>query len=95
MIAPLSETERMDALSSLPSWSYDRERRAFYRQIRLDTFSAAFALMVRIAMEAEKADHHPEWSNVYNRIDIWLTTHDAGDVSVRDARLATIIDAMT
>ncbi len=50
--------------------------------------------MVRIALEAEKADHHPEWSNVYNSIEIWLTTHDADEVSARDVRLAVIIDAM-
>lgn len=60
----------------------------------MENFSAAFALMVRIALEAEKADHHPEWSNVYNSIEIWLTTHDADEVSARDVRLAVIIDAM-
>ncbi len=50
--------------------------------------------MVQIALEAEKADHHPEWTNVYNRIDIWLTTQDTGGVSVRDVELAHVIDRL-
>lgn len=94
MIAPLSETDRNQALAELSRWTYDSGRKAFYRQLRLETFSEAFGLMTRIAIEAEKADHHPEWSNVYNRVDIWLTTHDAGDVSERDVALARLIDAM-
>jgi 4a-hydroxytetrahydrobiopterin dehydratase len=60
----------------------------------LDDFAQALALMVRIGVEADKRDHHPEWSNVYNRIDIWLTTHDAGGISTRDIALAGVIDAM-
>ncbi|KAG5721160.1 hypothetical protein E4T56_gene6188, partial [Termitomyces sp. T112] len=57
---------------------YDAARKAIHRRIRLHDFAQALALMVRIGVEAEKRDHHPEWTNVYNRLDIWLTTHDAG-----------------
>lgn len=92
MIDSLNEEQRAEALSRLPLWSYDAERRALYRQIIASDFSEAFALMIRIALEAEKADHHPEWSNVYNRLDIWLTTHNADGVSARDVALAETID---
>lgn len=91
-IVPLPPHEREAALGHLPAWTYDADRKALYREIVLEDFTAAFALMTRIALEAEKEDHHPEWSNVYNRVSIWLTTHDAGDVSARDVRLAAVID---
>ncbi len=91
-LAPLSPDERTDALRRLSAWNYDADRKALHREIVLEDFTAAFALMTRIALEAEKADHHPEWFNVYNRVNIWLTTHDAGDVSTRDVQLATVID---
>lgn len=92
MVSPLTMEQRTAALAALPAWSYDAARRALYRKIVLKDFSAAMGLIVRIALEAEKADHHPEWANVYNRLEIWLTTHDAGDVSERDVRLAKVID---
>lgn len=92
MIRPLTLDERANALSELREWSYDAGRLALYREFRLTDFSEAFGLMVRIALEAEKADHHPEWANVYNRLQIWLTTHDAGGVSLRDVALARVID---
>lgn len=79
-------------LARLSGWSYDSERRALYRRVVLSDFAAAFGLMARIAIVAEKADHHPEWANVYNRLDIWLTTHDVDGVSARDVALAEIID---
>lgn len=95
MVAALTSEQRAAALASIPHWTYDESRRAFYRRIILKDFSAAMGLMVRVALEAEKADHHPEWSNVYNKLEIWLTTHDAGgDVSERDVKLAKIIDAL-
>lgn len=92
-IAPLTLDERVLALVELSGWEYDQCRRAFYRMIRLTDFAEAVGLMMRIAVEAEKADHHPEWTNVYNRLEIWLTTHDAGDVSQRDIELARIINS--
>ncbi len=87
-MTPLTPDARTEALRRLPFWCYDEERKAFFRHLELDDFSTAFALMTRIALAAEKADHHPEWSNVYNRLDIWLTTHDAGGVSERDVSMA-------
>lgn len=93
-IAALGDAERAAALAELPGWTYDPDRRALFQSFRLTDFSETIGLMVRIAIEAEKADHHPEWSNVYNRLDIWLTTHDAGGVSKRDTRLAVIIGAL-
>lgn len=94
MIEPLTPEERATALSELPDWTYDPARRAFHRQFLLADFGEAIGLMMRIAIKAEKADHHPEWFNVYNRLEIWLTTHDAGDVSSRDLGLARMIDRM-
>ena len=80
------------ALVRLSAWSVDVGRNALHRHIELEDFAATFGLMTRIAILAEKADHHPEWSNVYNRLDIWLTTHDVGGISGRDIALAAAID---
>ena len=92
---PLSPEDRALALLELPSWRYDDERKALFRRIEQPDFIAAFGMMTRIAIAAEKADHHPEWANVYNRVDIWLTTHEAGGVSTRDIGLAAVIDALS
>lgn len=94
MISPLTADERAAVLRALPHWSYDPDRNALYRELRLRDFSEAIGLMMQIALAAEKADHHPEWSNVYNRVEIWLTTHDAKGVSARDVDLADRIDAL-
>ena len=91
-INALTPEQRAAALAALPDWTYDPARRAFHRALRLADFAEAIGLMMRIAVVAEKADHHPEWFNVYNRLEIWLTTHDAGDVSRRDIDLAQAID---
>lgn len=96
MVAQLSEAERKASLGSLPDWTYDPTRDAIFRSLRFDNFAQAFGFMTRIAILAEKADHHPEWFNVYNRVDITLTTHDAGEnggLSTRDVALAQQIDA--
>jgi 4a-hydroxytetrahydrobiopterin dehydratase len=90
----LSKTERDQALLALPEWTFVEDRDALHRRLVLADFSAALGLMVRIGMEAEKADHHPEWFNVYNKLDIWLTTHDAGGVSEKDIALARAIDRL-
>ena len=82
-----------DALSELPGWTYDETRRGIARSFRFRDFSQAFAFMTRVALAAEQADHHPEWSNVWNGVDILLTTHSAGGLTQKDVDLAKRIDA--
>ncbi|MEH6758131.1 MAG: 4a-hydroxytetrahydrobiopterin dehydratase [Parasphingorhabdus sp.] len=96
MVAQLNDAEREAALSGLADWEYDRRRDAISRKFKFADFTEAFAFMTRVALHAEKADHHPEWSNIYNKVDILLTTHDAGEkggLSQRDIDLAKIIEA--
>ncbi len=94
MIEQLNEAERAIALDTLGEWDFDEARDALTRQFVFADFSEAFAFMVRVAFLADKADHHPEWSNVYNRVDILLTTHDAGGLSHRDVDMATAIEKL-
>jgi 4a-hydroxytetrahydrobiopterin dehydratase len=91
--AILSESERAAALVDLPGWTYDEPRNGIAKSFRFADFSAAFAFMTRVALAAEKADHHPDWSNVWNRVDILLSTHSAGGVTAKDAALASAIEA--
>lgn len=94
MIEQLDENERVAALDALGEWDFDDGRDAITRQFLFVDFSEAFAFMTRVALLAEQQDHHPEWSNVWNRVDILLTTHDAGGLSARDVKLAKAIDAL-
>ncbi len=94
MIEALTDEERRDALDGLEEWDYDEARDAITRKLVFADFSEAFGFMARVALLAEKMDHHPEWSNVWNRVDILLTTHDAGGLSTRDIVMAEAIDAM-
>ena len=94
MIEQLDETERASALDGLGEWDFDEARDALTRSFLFRDFSEAFAFMTRVAMLAESQDHHPEWSNIWNRVDILLTTHDAGGLSTRDVKLARAIDAL-
>jgi 4a-hydroxytetrahydrobiopterin dehydratase len=94
VIEQLDEEERAAALDLLGEWDFDEGRDAITRQFLFANFSEAFAFMTRVAMLAEVQDHHPEWSNVWNRVDILLTTHDAGGLSVRDVNMAKAIDAL-
>jgi 4a-hydroxytetrahydrobiopterin dehydratase len=94
MAAPLSSEARTAALAKLPAWSAVEGRDAITRTFTFADFSQAFGFMTQVALLAEKADHHPEWSNVWNRVDILLTTHDAGGLSARDVKLAKQIDAL-
>jgi 4a-hydroxytetrahydrobiopterin dehydratase len=82
------------ALKALPQWAAaPGGRDAVTRSFRFADFNAAFGFMARVALMAEKLDHHPEWSNVYNRLDVTLSTHDAGGVTELDVRLARFMDA--
>jgi 4a-hydroxytetrahydrobiopterin dehydratase len=78
----------------LPSWAVRDDASAIYRSFKFADFSEAFAFMTRVALLAEKLDHHPEWSNVYNRVEITLTTHDADGLSRRDVEMASAIDRL-
>ena len=80
------------ALADLPLWRAAQDGDALVRRLRFADFNAAFGFMARVALAAEKLDHHPEWSNVYNRVDIRLTTHDVGGVTRLDVELAQFID---
>jgi 4a-hydroxytetrahydrobiopterin dehydratase len=74
---------------------WKEEKNSLYRKFEFKDFSQAFAFMTRVALEAEKMNHHPTWSNVWNKVEIWLNTHDAGDtVTDRDRKLAQKIDAL-
>ena len=81
------------ALKELPDWTAVEGRDAISRSFRFADFNAAFGFMSRIAMMAEKLDHHPEWFNVYNRVEVTLATHDADGVTELDVRLARFMDA--
>ena len=91
-MAKLGEAERAAALAALPGWTYDAGRGGIARSLEFADFGEAFAFMTRVALEAEKADHHPDWTNAWNRVDILLTTHSAGGVTARDIALAKRID---
>ena len=93
-VSKLDDQARAEALLDLPTWSYDDVAQGIRRSLRFADFGAAFGFMSHVAILAEKADHHPEWFNVYNRVDILLTTHDAGGLSGRDIDLAKQIDAI-
>lgn len=93
-VPQLNEAERSEALAALPEWRLRADGLAIERQFQFRDFSEAFAFMARVALIAEKHDHHPEWSNVYNRVAITLTTHDAGGLSERDVKMARAIDRL-
>ncbi|MGE5516035.1 MAG: 4a-hydroxytetrahydrobiopterin dehydratase [Bacteroidota bacterium] len=89
----LSGNARATALLGLPGWQECQGRDAIGRAFAFHDFAEAFAFMTRVALAAEKLNHHPDWSNAYNRVDITLSSHDAGGVTERDIRLAHLIDA--
>ena len=75
-------------------WTLDDEQKALVRTFKFKDFSEAFAFLTRVALHAEKVDHHPEFTSVWNRVDFRLTSHDAGEVTDRDRALAGAIDAL-
>ncbi len=81
-------------LAALPQWQLLADGRALHRSFRFADFSAAWGFMTRVALLAEAQNHHPDWRNVYNRVEITLTTHDSGGLTARDVTLARAIDAL-
>ena len=90
----LADVERAQLLIRLSEWSMVKDRDAITRYFRFRDFVEAFAFISAVALLAERAGHHPEWANVYDRVEIILTTHDAGGLTERDAAMAGRIDAL-
>lgn len=88
----LTDSEQETALSCIPRWTLRTDGRAISRTFAFKDFNAAFGFMTRVALAAERQGHHPDWSNVYSRVDITLTTHEAGGLTMRDVTLAQVID---
>ncbi|WP_271439163.1 4a-hydroxytetrahydrobiopterin dehydratase [Pontixanthobacter luteolus] len=93
-VAKLTEAERDDALIQLDGWTLGRDGAAIERTFKFANFVEAFGFMTSVAILAEKQDHHPEWFNVYKRVEITLTTHDADGLSQRDIKLAKAIEEL-
>ena len=91
-VAKLSDQEVATALAKLPGWGQVEGRSAIAKKFQFADFNAAWGFMYRVALAAEKQDHHPEWFNVWNRVEITLSTHDAGGLSARDVKLAEAIE---
>ena len=96
MTTKLTDAQRAEQLTPLfqAGWALVEDRDAITRAFRFKDFNAAFGFMCRAALVAEKMDHHPEWSNVYNRVEVTLTTHDAGGLTELDTKLAAAMDAI-
>ena len=94
MVEKLTSVARAAALGKLKGWREADGRDAIHKSLRFKDFNEAFGFMARVALAAEKADHHPEWSNVYNKIEITLTTHECDGLSARDIKLAEFIDTL-
>jgi len=94
VVARLEGNARKQALAGLKGWKEAADRDALVKDFRFADFNRAFAFVTQIALKAERMDHHPEWSNVYNRVSIVLSTHDCGGVSERDIEMARFIDAL-
>jgi 4a-hydroxytetrahydrobiopterin dehydratase len=94
MTEPMSDQARQTALRTLPGWTEMPGRPAMTRTFVFNDFNEAFGFMARVALVAEKADHHPEWRNVYKTVEVVLTTHDAGGVTARDIKLAEAMNAI-
>tara|TARA_B100000315_G_C14510399_1_gene556677 strand:+ start:555 stop:845 length:291 start_codon:yes stop_codon:yes gene_type:complete len=92
MVEKLSEPLLEELLATLDGWTKVKGREAIYKQFVFTDFNSAFGWMARIALAAEKMDHHPEWFNIYNRVDVTLATHDVKGLSERDIKLAKVMD---
>jgi len=94
MATKLATDELDKALAALPLWQLDAARQKIHREFKFSGFSAAFGFMTRVALAAQAADHHPDWSNSYNKVSITLSTHDAGGLTAKDITLAAAIDKL-
>ncbi|MBA4264136.1 MAG: 4a-hydroxytetrahydrobiopterin dehydratase [Comamonadaceae bacterium] len=92
-MTPIDPTTLSSRLEALPGWTLDKEQRAISRNFRFHDFAQAFGFMSQMAIVSEKMDHHPEWFNVYNRVEVRLTTHDANGLTARDLDWATRADS--
>ena len=88
----MNKEPRTEALIGLDGWSDAEDRDAIQKTFTFKSFNQAFSFMTRVAMEAEKANHHPEWFNVYNRVEVTLSTHDTGGITEKDIKLAQFMD---
>lgn len=96
-VPELTEAERDQLLADHPEWELVRDGKAIMRTFQFGDFSEAWGFMSRVALIADSHDHHPEWFNVYAKVEITLTTHDAGSdggLSIRDAKMARAVDAL-
>ncbi len=91
-ISRLTDAEVSELLAELPGWALREDGKAVVCSFTFGDFNSAFGFMTRVALYADKHDHHPEWFNVYNRVEITLTTHDADGLSARDAAMARVIE---
>ncbi len=94
MAETLTAKERTALLAKREGWTANEDGTAIHRAFQFADFSEALAFMTRVALLADKADHHPDWSNSYNKVEISLTSHDAGGLTKRDAKLAKAIDGL-
>ena len=94
MAEKLTDDDIQTLLADLDGWALSADGLAIEKTFRFKNFNAAFGWMTRVALVAEKLDHHPEWFNVYNRVEVRLTTHDQNGLTELDAKLAKAMDAM-
>jgi 4a-hydroxytetrahydrobiopterin dehydratase len=95
MIQKLTTEERATKLAQLSGWQVVKDRDAIQRKLQFADFNEAFGFMTRVAIKAQEMDHHPEWFNVYNKVEITLSTHEANGLTGRDIKLASFIDSIT
>ncbi|RKF42708.1 4a-hydroxytetrahydrobiopterin dehydratase [Paraburkholderia fungorum] len=95
MINKLTSEERATLVAELHGWQAVAGRDAIQRQFKFADFNEAFGFMTRVAIKAQEMDHHPEWFNVYNKVEITLSTHEANGLTQRDIKLAQFIDSIT
>jgi 4a-hydroxytetrahydrobiopterin dehydratase len=92
MVEKMTDTEILQALENIDSWDLNDEQTSISKTFKFKNFSQAWAFMSRAALLAEKMNHHPEWFNVYNRVDVTLNTHDVGGLSEHDFKMARLMD---